>query len=124
MQLYQNASVRRHVVDARATLASYREEKKPCHHLFPFASQFTYACRFQSLDNGNRMAETLEAASIVSNRLPSVGTTFISHTSDERIARFPVTPRDSSKLLVYKKGEISEQPFTNLPALLPENAFD
>lgn len=42
---------------------------------------------------------------------------------DERIARFPVEPRDSSKLLTYKKGKISETIFTDLPNQLPENAF-
>ncbi len=34
---------------------------------------------------------------------------------DERIAKFPVTPRDHSKLLIYNKGEVSEDMFYNLP---------
>lgn len=34
---------------------------------------------------------------------------------DERIAKYPVEPRDSSKLLLYKKGHISETIFKNLP---------
>jgi S-adenosylmethionine:tRNA ribosyltransferase-isomerase len=42
---------------------------------------------------------------------------------DERIAKFPVEPRDSSKLLTYKSGEISETVFTDLPNQLPEGAF-
>jgi S-adenosylmethionine:tRNA ribosyltransferase-isomerase len=42
---------------------------------------------------------------------------------DDRIAKFPVEPRDSSKLLFYKEGEISHQKFTDLPNLLPENTF-
>ena len=42
---------------------------------------------------------------------------------DERIARFPVEPRDSSKLLVYKNAEISKKAFTELPDLLPEKSF-
>jgi S-adenosylmethionine:tRNA ribosyltransferase-isomerase len=33
---------------------------------------------------------------------------------EERIAKFPVHPRDASKLLVYNKGEISETNFFNL----------
>ena len=42
---------------------------------------------------------------------------------DERIAKFPVTPRDSSKLLIYKKGVLSQDVFTNLPAYLPQKAL-
>ncbi|MDP5120554.1 MAG: S-adenosylmethionine:tRNA ribosyltransferase-isomerase [Spirosomaceae bacterium] len=42
---------------------------------------------------------------------------------DERIAKFPVEPRDSSKLLTYKNGEISETLFTDLTNQLPEGAF-
>lgn len=42
---------------------------------------------------------------------------------DERIARFPVEPRDSSKLLLYKDGEISESRFYNLAQHLPKNSF-
>lgn len=34
---------------------------------------------------------------------------------DERIAKFPLKERDSSKLLVYKHGEIEERVFTSLP---------
>ncbi len=42
---------------------------------------------------------------------------------DERIARFPVEPRDSSKLLLYKDLQISEDVFYNLKNHLPENTF-
>ncbi len=42
---------------------------------------------------------------------------------DERIAKFPLSRRDSSKLLVYKQGEITETVFSNLPAFLPEAAL-
>lgn len=42
---------------------------------------------------------------------------------DERIAKFPLAKRDSSKLLVYDKGRISEKVFTDLPGLLPEGAL-
>ena len=34
---------------------------------------------------------------------------------DERIAKFPLKERDSSKLLVYNHGEIEERVFTSLP---------
>lgn len=42
---------------------------------------------------------------------------------DERIAKFPVAQRDHSKLLIYKKGEVGEDTFYNLPGYLPENAL-
>jgi len=42
---------------------------------------------------------------------------------DYRIARFPLAPRDSSKLLVYRAGQISHAHFRDLPDLLPENSF-
>ena len=34
---------------------------------------------------------------------------------DERIAKFPLSKRDDSKLLVYRKGEIEEHRFHELP---------
>lgn len=37
---------------------------------------------------------------------------------EERIAKFPLPVRDQSKLLVYRKGEISETVFTSLPNYL------
>lgn len=40
----------------------------------------------------------------------------------ERIAEYPVTPRDSSKLLIWKDGFISERIFSNLPNLLPKDS--
>ena len=42
---------------------------------------------------------------------------------DERIAKFPIARRDHSKLLIYKKGEVSEDLFYNLPDYLPEGAL-
>ena len=42
---------------------------------------------------------------------------------DERIAKFPLPERDSSKLLVYDGGRISETQFHSLPSLLPEGAL-
>lgn len=42
---------------------------------------------------------------------------------DERIAKFPLAKRDSSKLLVYKNNEISEDVFSNLIDFLPENSL-
>ena len=37
---------------------------------------------------------------------------------DERIAKFPLAERDQSKLLVYRRGEVSEDRFTSLPNYL------
>ena len=37
---------------------------------------------------------------------------------DERIAKFPLSTRDESKLLVYRHGEVSENRFTSLPSYL------
>ncbi|MFD2933215.1 S-adenosylmethionine:tRNA ribosyltransferase-isomerase [Spirosoma flavum] len=42
---------------------------------------------------------------------------------DDRIARFPLTQRDESKLLVYQGGQISHERFADLPSLLPRNSF-
>ncbi|RAU83550.1 S-adenosylmethionine:tRNA ribosyltransferase-isomerase [Pontibacter arcticus] len=44
---------------------------------------------------------------------------FVYDLPDERIAKFPLDERDASKFLHYKKGVISDQAFTDLPALLP-----
>lgn len=38
---------------------------------------------------------------------------------DERIAKYPLERRDSSKLLIYNKGNISEDVFFNLPSYIP-----
>ncbi|WP_028903488.1 MULTISPECIES: S-adenosylmethionine:tRNA ribosyltransferase-isomerase [unclassified Prevotella] len=42
---------------------------------------------------------------------------------DERIAKFPLSQRDHSKLLVYRKGEVSQDVFYNLPEYLPKGAL-
>ena len=42
---------------------------------------------------------------------------------DERIARFPLVQRDSSKLLVYNHGQVSQDVFTSLPGYLPKGAL-
>lgn len=42
---------------------------------------------------------------------------------DERIAKYPLAKRDSSKLLMYRDECVAEHNFTNLPKLLPENAI-
>ena len=42
---------------------------------------------------------------------------------DERIAKFPKAERDQSKLLIYNKGQVSEDVFRNLSRHLPEGAL-
>ncbi len=42
---------------------------------------------------------------------------------DEKIAKYPVEPRDTSKLLVYKEETIIDERFKNIPAYLPENSL-
>ena len=42
---------------------------------------------------------------------------------DERIAKFPLAERDSSKLLVYRGGEISEKHFSDIPGELPDGSL-
>ena len=42
---------------------------------------------------------------------------------DERIAKFPLSQRDRSKLLLYRSGSVSESEFFHLPDLLPENSL-
>jgi len=42
---------------------------------------------------------------------------------DERIAKFPLAERDSSKLLIYNKGKVSEDVFTSLPKYLPQHSL-
>lgn len=43
------------------------------------------------------------------------------HLPEERIARYPLSNRDTSKLLVYRNGTIAEQTFNRLPSLLEPN---
>jgi len=45
------------------------------------------------------------------------------HLPDEKIALFPLKDRDQSKLLIYKKREISESIFSNITDYLPENSL-
>ncbi len=41
---------------------------------------------------------------------------------DERIAKYPLAERDASKLLLYNKGEVCEDIFSNLPKYIPQGA--
>ena len=42
---------------------------------------------------------------------------------DERIAKFPLSKRDESKLLVYQQGQISHAVFKNITDYLPKNSL-
>ena len=42
---------------------------------------------------------------------------------ESRIAKYPLEPRDSSKLLVYQNGQISSDVYRHLPQHLPEGTL-
>lgn len=42
---------------------------------------------------------------------------------DEKIAKYPLEERDSSKLLVYDKGQVDESTFRHLPEYLPKGSL-
>lgn len=42
---------------------------------------------------------------------------------EERIAKYPLAERDSSKLLIYKEGEITEENYRNISHHIPENSL-
>lgn len=42
---------------------------------------------------------------------------------DEKIAKYPLAERDSSKLLVYDKGQVDESTFRHLPEYLPKGSL-
>ena len=42
---------------------------------------------------------------------------------EERIAKYPLAERDSSKLLIYNHGQLSQDVFRNLPSYLPTGAL-
>ncbi len=42
---------------------------------------------------------------------------------DERIAKYPLAQRDTSKLLLYKSGEVSEDIFSSLPTHIPQGSL-
>ena len=42
---------------------------------------------------------------------------------DEKIAKYPLAERDTSKLLLYRSGEIIEEKFSNLPSFIPQGAL-
>ncbi len=42
---------------------------------------------------------------------------------ESRIAKYPLTNRDTSKLLIYRKGNIQDAKFCDLPNYIPENSL-
>ena len=58
------------------------------------------------------------------NSIPNIDLgNFIYELPDNRIAAFPLTQRDSSKLLVYGNNEIEHRIFKEIPDLIPENSL-
>ena len=43
--------------------------------------------------------------------------------TDDRIAKFPIAERDHSKLLIYNRGNLSDDLFFQLPHYLPQGAL-
>lgn len=62
----------------------------------------------------NMLKDKIKALSIVDFRY---------NLPDNQIAYFPVEPRDSSKLLIYKKGKISDYHYFQLNEHLPKNTL-
>ncbi len=48
---------------------------------------------------------------------------YIYHLPEEAIARHPLPKRDSSRLLLYKKGVIEHEQFRRIPDLIPANSL-
>ncbi|HWR99625.1 MAG TPA: S-adenosylmethionine:tRNA ribosyltransferase-isomerase, partial [Prolixibacteraceae bacterium] len=42
---------------------------------------------------------------------------------DSSVAKYPLSTRDNSKLLLWEKGEITDHVFSDLPGLLPERSM-
>ena len=42
---------------------------------------------------------------------------------ENKIADYPLTERDASKLLVYKEGNITEDIYKNIASHIPENSL-
>src|SRR6185436_6284728 len=42
---------------------------------------------------------------------------------EERIAKYPLAERDASKLLIYKKGNVSEDIYRNIAGHIPSNSL-
>lgn len=42
---------------------------------------------------------------------------------ENRIAKYPLDERDSSKLLIYKDGEVSQKTFRSIPELIPSDSI-
>ena len=41
---------------------------------------------------------------------------------DERIAKYPLSERDASKLLIYRNGNVSQDRFRNIAEQIPEGS--
>lgn len=50
-------------------------------------------------------------------------TDFTYSLAEDKIANYPLTQRDASKLLIYKEGEFSEDIYKNIASYIPENSL-
>jgi S-adenosylmethionine:tRNA ribosyltransferase-isomerase len=58
------------------------------------------------------------------NIIPDIQTSdYNYHLPDDKIAKYPVEPRDSSKLMVYRQGKIEHAHFFDLVTFLPADSF-
>ncbi len=58
------------------------------------------------------------------DKIPQTDISWFSYDLPEhRIARYPLEARDSSKLLVYNKGDISDSSFHELPSYIPPDSL-
>lgn len=48
---------------------------------------------------------------------------YIYELPEEKIAKFPLTNRDESKLLIYQKGKLTDDTFKRIPEILPEHSL-
>jgi S-adenosylmethionine:tRNA ribosyltransferase-isomerase len=66
------------------------------------------------MENTNKLLEKVQGISIED---------YAYELPDETIAKFPLTERDESKLLVWKNGSIQDSKFRSLPEHLPTNSL-
>lgn len=58
------------------------------------------------------------------NKIPEIKISdYTYELPSEKIAQFPLIERDSSRILIYNNGEITEDIFRNIPGLFPKNSF-
>lgn len=66
------------------------------------------------MKNTNKLLEQVKGISI---------SDFVYELPDDKIAKYPLSERDQSKLLVWKNGQIQDSQFLELPTFLPSNSL-